>query len=80
MRFTVDKQRLEAERMIIEANATAQSNFIKSKSITPELISWEFRSSFERKIRLYLRNRSEEYQQYFPCLKLQSRVYPYYFR
>jgi regulator of protease activity HflC (stomatin/prohibitin superfamily) len=42
MRFTVEKQRLEAERMIIEANATAQSNFIKSKSITPELISWEF--------------------------------------
>ena len=42
MRFTVEKQRLEAERVIIEANATAQSNFIKSKSITPELISWEF--------------------------------------
>lgn len=42
MRFTVEKQRLEAERMIIEANATAQSNYIKSKSITPELISWEF--------------------------------------
>ncbi len=42
MRFTVEKQRLEAERLIIEANATAQSNFIKSKSLTPELISWEF--------------------------------------
>ncbi|HEY9207071.1 MAG TPA: prohibitin family protein [Candidatus Methanoperedens sp.] len=42
MKFTVEKQRLEAERLIIEANATAQSNFIKSKSITPELISWEF--------------------------------------
>ncbi|VVB96602.1 SPFH domain / Band 7 family protein [uncultured archaeon] len=42
MKFTVEKQRLEAERVIIEANATAQSNFIKSKSITPELISWEF--------------------------------------
>ncbi len=42
MRFTVEKQRLEAERMIIEANATAQSNYIKSKSLTPEMISWEF--------------------------------------
>ncbi len=42
MRFTVEKQRLEAERLIIEANATAQANFIKSKSLTPELISWEF--------------------------------------
>lgn len=42
MRFTVDKQRLEAERIIIEANATAQANVIKAQSITPELISWEF--------------------------------------
>lgn len=42
MRFTVDKQKLEAERLIIEANATAQSNFLKSKSLSPELISWEF--------------------------------------
>ncbi len=42
MRFTVEKQKLEAERLIIEANATAQSNIIKSKSLTPELISWEF--------------------------------------
>ncbi len=42
MRFTVDKQRLEAERLIIEANSTAQANSLKSKSLTPELISWEF--------------------------------------
>lgn len=42
MRFTVDKQRLEAERILIEANATAQANLIKAKSLTPELISWEF--------------------------------------
>lgn len=42
MKFTVEKQKLEAERLIIEANATAQSNIIKSKSLTPELISWEF--------------------------------------
>lgn len=42
MRFTVDKQRLEAERILIEANATAQANIIKAKSLTPELISWEF--------------------------------------
>lgn len=42
MRFTVEKQRGESERIIIEANATAQANRIKAASITPELIQWEF--------------------------------------
>lgn len=42
MKFTVDKQKLEAERLVIEATAIAQSNAIKSKSLTSELIQWEF--------------------------------------
>lgn len=42
MIFTVEKQKLEAQRMLIEANATAQANRIKAASMTPEIIQWEF--------------------------------------
>lgn len=42
MNFTVAKQRLEAERVVIEAQGTANANAIVSKSITPELIQWNF--------------------------------------
>ncbi len=42
MGFTVEKEKKEAERKIIEANGTATSNLIISKSITPELIQWNY--------------------------------------
>lgn len=42
MGFTVEKERLEAQRKIIEANGTATANLIISKSITTELIQWNF--------------------------------------
>lgn len=42
MNFTVAKQRLEAERLVIEAQGIANANAIISKSITPELIQWNF--------------------------------------
>lgn len=42
MNFTVEKQKLESRRVVIEANGTAAANEIVSKSITPELIQWNF--------------------------------------
>ena len=42
MNFTVEKQRLEAQRVVIEAQGVANANEIVSKSITPELIQWNF--------------------------------------
>lgn len=42
MNFTVQKQKLEAERLVVEANGIANANAIISKSITPELIQWNF--------------------------------------
>lgn len=40
--FKVQEQRLEAERMLIEANASAQANNMLSKSITPVLVQWKY--------------------------------------
>lgn len=40
--FKVQEQKLEAERMLIEANASAQANEMLSKSITPVLVQWEY--------------------------------------
>ena len=42
MNFTVEKSKLEANRVVIEAQGVANANAIVSKSITPELIQWNF--------------------------------------
>ncbi len=42
MGFTVDKRKQEAAMMLITANATSTSNIVVAKSVTPELIQWEF--------------------------------------
>lgn len=42
MAFTVEKEKKEAERKIVEANGTATANLIIARSITPELIQWNY--------------------------------------
>lgn len=42
MDFTVQLQRKEAERLMIEANATARANTLVAQSVTPTLVAWEY--------------------------------------
>lgn len=42
MGFTVEKRKQEAAMMLITANATATSNVVVAKSVTSELIQWEY--------------------------------------
>jgi len=46
--FEVEKEKLEAERKIIEAKGIAEANRIKGQSITPEIINWEFVQSIKQ--------------------------------